>query len=294
MKIDRLIGILSVLLQREKVTAAYLAEKFEVSRRTIVRDIEAINQAGIPVITIQGRDGGIYLAENFTIDRTVLSSAEMKTIISGLQSLDSVSKTGRYRTLMAKLSDGTPGNHIIIDLSGMDKDLISDKIELINSAIENGRKIYFTYYAPSGTSTREIEPYHLIFQWSGWYVWGYCTLREDYRMFKLSRITELKVTDKAETRNVPEYVVDKLSHSEQEIHAKVKFDKSVKWRIVDDFSKRAYEEDADGNIILDYSWSDAPSFYDYILGFGDKAEILSPEEYRKEFAEIVKRVAEKY
>ena len=104
MKIDRLIGILSILLQKEKVTAPYLAEKFEVSRRTINRDIEDICKAGIPLVTTQGTNGGISIAEGYKIDKTLLTSREMQSIITGLKGLDSVSGTRKYRRLMDKLS----------------------------------------------------------------------------------------------------------------------------------------------------------------------------------------------
>ena len=136
MKIDRLIGILSILLQKDKVTAAELAEKFEVSRRTIIRDIEDINMAGIPIATSQGNGGGISIMEGFRIDRTLLSSDEMKAIMTGLNSLDSISGSNRYKQLMNKLSADSDhlvnaDNHIIIDLSMWDKSAVSEKIELI-------------------------------------------------------------------------------------------------------------------------------------------------------------------
>ena len=121
MKIDRLIGILSILLQKDRVTASELAERFEVSRRTIVRDIEDINKAGIPIVSYKGQGGGISVMEGFKMDRTLLSSEDMKAILAGLQSLDSVSGTNRYRMLMDKLSaDNSPlnaGQSIIIDLA---------------------------------------------------------------------------------------------------------------------------------------------------------------------------------
>ena len=177
MRLERLIGILSILLQKDRATTAELAEKFEVSRRTIIRDIDAINMAGIPIASEKGRGGGMYIMSSYKLDRTVLSSEEMKSILAGLQSLDSVSGTNRYKQLMDKLSAGgsnlneNSGN-IIIDLAGWNKSGLSEKIELIKSAMESGETIAFCYYAPSGDSRREIEPYHLIFQWSGWYVWG--------------------------------------------------------------------------------------------------------------------------
>ncbi|MBP1560797.1 MAG: YafY family transcriptional regulator [Oscillospiraceae bacterium] len=300
MKIDRLIGILSILLQKDKVTAAELAERFEVSRRTIARDIEDINKAGIPVVTTQGKGGGISVMDGFRINRTLLSGEDMKAIFAGLQSLDSVSGTNRYRQLMDKLSvensnSMSAGNHIIIDLSSWDKSIVSDKIELIKAAIEQGMKISFTYYSPNGESRREIEPYHIVFQWSSWYVWGYCTARQDWRMFKLTRLTDLKCTsERCGERDVPEYVCDKLLHTKGGIEASVWFDKSVKWRIIDEFGMELPQFDEDGNILLRFTWADVPSFFQYILTFGDKAEIISPSEYRTEFAELLKKISEKY
>ena len=122
MKLDRMIGILTVLLQKEKVTAPWLAEKFEVSRRTINRDIERLCMAGIPIVTTCGAGGGISIMEGYAIDRTLLTSSDMQAVLAGLRSLDSVSGTNRYAQLMEKLlpgaSDLLAGDpHILIDLS---------------------------------------------------------------------------------------------------------------------------------------------------------------------------------
>lgn len=298
MKIDRLIGILSILLQQDKITATELAEKFEVSVRTILRDIDDINRAGIPIITSQGKNGGISIMDGYKIDRTLLSSAEMQDIFSGLKSLDSVSGTNRYRCLMDKLSVSDnlkADNHIIIDLASWDKDSISPRLELINSAIEKKRIITFRYYSPERTELRKIEPYRLVFQWSSWYVWGFCLKRHDYRLFKLMRMTELEIDDEIFVqRDVPEYKCDKLLHTRGEISAKVRFDKSVKWRIVDEFGVESFDEDENGNIILTFTWSDKLSFYSYVLGFRENAEIISPAEYREEFLELLKNITYKY
>lgn len=300
MKIDRLIGILSILLQKEKLTTKELAEKFEVSRRTILRDIEALSMAGIPILSEQGQGGGISIIESYKVDRTVLSSEDMKAILTGLQSLDSVSGTNRYRQLMEKISvDGSAAinvdNHIIIDLSNWDKSAVSDKIELIKTAMEQNEKIAFHYFSPNGESRRMIEPYHLVFQWSNWYVWGYCTQRKDYRMFKLTRMTELALAnEKCADRTVPEYICDKLRHTNGEIEITVKFDDSVKWRIIDEYGMDFLEYDENGEIIVPFTWSDIPAFYQYILSFGDKAEIIEPEKYRQDFAELLKNMQKKY
>ena len=146
MKLDRMIGILSILLQQDKVTAPYLAEKFEVSRRTINRDIEALCMAGIPLVTEPGQKGGVSIMEGFKIDRTLLSTSDMQAILAGLRSLDSVSGTNRYARLMEKLSAGasnilTGDMHILIDLSSWNKASLSPKIELLHDAILSGRKV---------------------------------------------------------------------------------------------------------------------------------------------------------
>ncbi len=260
MKLERLIGILSILLQQDKITALELAEKFEVSVRTILRDIDDISKAGIPITTSQGQGGGISIMDGYKIDRTLLSSSEMQAIFSGLKSLDSVSGTNRYRQLMDKLSVSNTinaDNHIIIDLATWDKNAVSTKIELIKSAMEQKRIITFRYYSPERTEQRDIEPYRLIFQWSSWYVWGFCVKRQDYRLFKLTRITELTKTEEAFVqRDIPEYECDKLRHTKGEISAIVRFDKSAKWRIVDEFGTENFTEDENGNVILTFTWSD--------------------------------------
>lgn len=297
MKIDRLIAILSILLQRDKITAAELAEKFEVSRRTISRDIDNLCKAGIPVSAVQGRGGGISIMDGYKIDRTLLTDSDMRAILSGLQGLDSVSGTNSYQTLMEKLSAGNTvsDNNIIIDLSYWDKSAVDSKIELIKSAVENNKKIVFDYHSPQGETHRKIEPYRIVFQWSSWYVWGFCNDRQDYRMFKLTRMTNLRCTEeKCEPRSVPQYKCNKLRHTEGGAECTVIFSADVKWRLIDEFGAEKLEENKDGSIIMTFSWEDVPAFYRYILTFGNSAEILEPAEYKKGFAEFLKSILVKY
>ena len=198
MKIDRLIGILSILLQQKNVTAPMLAERFEVSTRTIERDIDALDRAGIPIVTKQGAQGGISIMENYKISKTLLTNSEMQDILAGLRGLDSVNGTNQYKQLMEKLSAGSSdflcGNQsVLIDLSSWYKDSLAPKIRLIRDAIDARLELQFQYFAPNGQSRRTIEPYYLIFRWSSWYVWGWCKTREDFRLFKLNRIEQLSV-----------------------------------------------------------------------------------------------------
>ena len=153
MKMELLIGMLSILLQRGKVTAPDLAEQFEVSRRTIQRDIESLCRAGIPIAATQGSGGGISIMEGYRVDRTVLTAPEMQAILAGLRSLDSVSGTRRYAQLMEKLSAGTgglvPGGaHMLIDLASWYKSSLPPKSERIQGAMEQHHTIRFTYLSP--------------------------------------------------------------------------------------------------------------------------------------------------
>lgn len=142
MKTDRLLGILTVLLRQDKTTAKELAEKFEVSKRTVARDVQALSLAGFPVVTEQGAGGGISLMEGFTLDRTLLTGKELRAVLTGLKSLDSVSGDNKYRTLMQKLGASAPetlaaGEHVLIDLSSYYKQSLAPKISLLQAAMEN-------------------------------------------------------------------------------------------------------------------------------------------------------------
>lgn len=296
MKIDRLIGILSILLQKEKVTAPYLAEKFEVSRRTINRDIEDICKAGIPLVTTQGPNGGIAIMDGYRIDRTVLTSSEMQSILTGLKSLDSVAGTNRYQQLMDKLAMGnssilTSNSHILIDLSSWYKSLLAPKIELIQTAIDAKEYIVFRYFGPSGESTRKLEPYLLVFQWSSWYVWGYCTDREDYRLFKLNRMLELKALDERfEERKIPEYDMSPEKAFPPRLAVTVVCEADMKWRLIEEYGADSFNEQEDGKLVFRSRFSDRGSLFGWMLSMGDRAVLTEPEDLREEFASVTEKI----
>jgi len=300
MKIDRLIGILSILLQKEKVTATWLAEKFEVSRRTINRDIEALCKAGIPLTTAQGRGGGISVMEDYRLDRTLLTSADMQAILTGLKSLDSISQTNRYRQLMDKLHiEASPlmpaGSHILINLVSWYRSSLPPKIELIREAAECHEIIRFTYFSPGRETQREIEPYLLVFQWSAWYVWGYCLSRQDYRLFKLNRIQSLTRTGQCFVpRETPEYDASPDKAFPNTLTASVRFKPTAKWRLVEEYGLDSFSEEPDGTLLFSGSFFDRESLFVWLLGFGEQAELLTPEPLRAEFLSLLKRTAEPY
>lgn len=294
MKIDRLIGILSILLQKEKTTAPELAERFEVSRRTINRDIEDLCKAGIPIRTARGTGGGISIMDGYRMDRTILTSKDMQMILAGLRSLDSVSGSRYYGQLMEKIQTGSSEfisgrDSMLIDLSSWYKDSLAPKIEVIQSAIENRHLLEFNYYAPSGESIRTIEPYFLVFQWSSWYVWGWCLNREAYRLFKLNRMDRAAEIDrKFVCRDVPMPDLSNEKIFPGGIKVKVLFTPDMKWRLVEEFGPHCFTEADDGRLLFTADYMDMDNLVTWLLTFGAKAEVLEPVGAR----DIIRRNAE--
>lgn len=296
MKTDRLIGILSVLLQQEKCTAPELAEKFEVSRRTTNRDIETLCRAGIPIRTTQGAGGGISIMEGYRMDRTLLTSKDMKMIMAGLRSLDSVSGSSYYGQLMEKLkvgaSDFVSGrDSVLIDLSSWYKESLLPKISLIQDAVEERKKIVFHYFAPGGDSIREIEPYYLIFKWSSWYVWGWCMKREDFRLFKLNRLEDLrKMKEEFEPRQVPLPDLSNERIFPANIRVKVLFEPEMKWRLIEEFGPQCFEKQEDGRLLFQMDYTDEDTLLGWLLTFGAKAEVLEPKIVKEKLLETAEKV----
>lgn len=300
MKIDRLIGILSILLQKEVVTAPYLAEHFEVSRRTINRDIEDLCKAGIPIVTRQGNCGGISIMPNYKMDRTVFSVTEMQDILAGLRSLDSVNGTNRYGQLMEKLSVGssdfmTGNQSILIDLSSWYKDSFAAKIEMIRAAIDGRRELEFLYFSPREESRRRIEAYYLIFRWSSWYVWGWCNKRKDFRLFKLNRMEELHLRENCfEKRKVPMPNLNNEKIFPGGIQVKAVFEAACKWRLVEEFGRGCFEELEDGKLLFHAEYTNKENLIRWLLTFGANVRLLEPEELREEIKEMIENMRKNY
>lgn len=288
MKTDRLIGILSILLQKDTVTAPYLAEHFEVSRRTINRDIESLCKAGIPIATRQGNHGGISIMDGYKIDRTILTTTEMQDILAGLRSLDSINGTHRYGQLMEKLltgaSDFMSGNQsVLIDLSSWYKDTLAPKIELFRNAIDSCTEVRFIYYSPNGQSTRTIEPYFLIFRWSSWYVWGWCKTRSDYRLFKLNRMTDLQIVNRFDKRSsIPLPNLKNEQIFPGGIKIKALFNPDCKWRLIEEFGIDCFEEQPDGKLLFHADYTNKENLITWLLTFRNQVVLLEPESLKNE------------
>lgn len=309
MKFERLIAILVMLLRKERVQAKELAEKFGVSVRTILRDVEAINLAGIPIVTYQGAKGGIGIAEGYRLDRSVLTEDEMAAIITTLKGVSGTLPDSKHEVLMEKIKSILPAlqlqnlnskvNQLIIDLSpwGGNQNL-REKIGDIRKAIENLSEIYFTYLDAAGKRTsRKVEPYSLILKGQKWYLYAWCKCRQDFRLFKLSRVKELTVLP---TFYQPrELSLDQLSWErewkkpENMVSLELSFEKEMESIVDECFGEGAVKKE-DGRIMVAISLPENNWLYGFLLSFGVGVEVISPPHLRRRLAEIAEGIAKKY
>ncbi len=300
MKIDRLLGIVMILLQKEKVTAPYLAEKFEVSRRTINRDIEDLCKAGIPVVTIQGGNGGISIADGYRIDKSVLTYEEMEYVVTALRGMDSITpKLGTEQLLnkflLKKEHVVSVRDSIIINLSSHYKDELTGKIALIKEAILNNQLISFRYYSSKGVSLRRIEPYYLTFQWASWYVFGYCQERQDFRLFKLNRLWELKnIEEIFQPREISDENKEFDRYFQEVISITLLFDVDVKYRLIDEYGTECFTVQEDGRLLFRTGFANKDYMLSWILSFGDKVEVVNPKGLKQEIKKIAENILRHY
>lgn len=284
MKIERLIGIIMILLQQDKITAPQLAERFEVSRRTINRDIEDICKAGIPLVTAQGYDGGISILNSYRVDKSFFTQEELQAILTGLTGIDSISKVSYLAKLIEKLSSKEnhviAENAIIIDLASHYQEPLMYKIAEIKKAIFMKHIISFCYYYDKGEYYRCIEPYCLLFKWSSWYVFGYCLEKNSYRLFKLNRLGDLSMLEEtffAREISEKEFDFDDYFRTST-IHLKAVFTESEKYRLIEEYGIGCYMPYKDNKLLLERDFASYKNMQEWVFSFGDKVEIIEPEE----------------
>ncbi len=303
MKVDRLLGIVTLLLQKKRIKARDLADYFEVSLRTIYRDIEDINLSGIPIIAYPGANGGVSIAEGFTLDKTVLTREEMGNIVRGLKSLDSVISEPQIKKLLDKFPQ-EPDRYIVfnddimIDLASHYKTSLALKISQLRKAIRYRRVVEFDYYSKNGQTKREFEPYFVTFKWAAWYVFGYCRLRGDFRLFKLNRMTELTLTEiNFEPREVTEQQLDLeafyLAPGKRQ-YASLLLHRSLEYVMVDQYGPESYEVVDEDHILAKWDYIDQHEMVKIILSLGGGARVLAPQELADAVREEAERILEQY
>lgn len=298
MKIDRLFGIITTLQQQKFVTAPYLAEKFEVSRRTINRDIEDICKAGIPIVTTQGANGGISIMEGYVLDMTVFTEQELSAIFAGLKSLDSVSNSAYAEKLSQKIGGSSAislSDNMVIDLASFYKDDLAAKIDTIKVAIRQSKCLTFHYCYDRGEADKCIEPYLIVFRWSDWYVFGFCKERQDFRMYKLRRLWNLKITaDSFQKREIPEEKRRFGTHMTDDYVITAVYDSAVKYRLVEEYGHNSFTEQEDGSLYTEWGFTRPERAVEWFLSFGDKVKVLGPPEMVERMKQALNQIQNLY
>ncbi len=296
MKIDRLVSIIMILLNKERIGAQELAEMFEVSPRTIYRDIESINMAGIPIRSTTGVGGGFEIMQNYKIEKNVFSSADLSAILMGLSSLTDMVRGDELISALAKVKSFIPNdrakdieirsNQVRIDLSAwIGNNNVQQYLGIIKTALQESRLLSFEYVAHHGKKTvRIVEPYQLVFKNSHWYFQGYCYERNDFRLFRLSRIANLHMKEeKFVPRDFQKAIFDSREIFEtMTVRIKLRIHESVMDRVLDYCSYDHFLPADDEHYLVDFPFIENDYNYDILLSFGSKCECLEPPHIREE------------
>lgn len=298
MQINRLFEIVYLLLDKKQMTAKELAEHFEVSMRTVYRDVETLSSAGIPIYMSKGKGGGISLLPGFVLNKTVITEEERADILSSLKAVQAVSVTDGGTALgkLAGLFGAQDVDWIEVDFGLWgDGEKENGLFEPLKSAILEKRVVHFSY-AATGSELRErtVEPLKLVFKASNWYLYAYCRLREDYRFFKLKRMRDVVVTQEHHERWVPKKVLQNENSYREGEYVKVllKFDKQAAFRAMDDFPE--YEVQSDGSVLVGGEYMKGEWITDIVIGYGEHCEVIRPQWLRDEVEEKLRRMVERY
>ncbi|MDE5908461.1 MAG: YafY family transcriptional regulator [Lachnospiraceae bacterium] len=295
MQESRLFKIMYHLLAKGQATAPELAEKFEVSVRTIYRDIDALSSAGIPVYTETGRNGGIYLMQDFVLDKAVLSKEEKDEILAALQSVNVARNTGSS-DILQKLSavfSFHSENWLEVDFSRWgNKEYDNEKFELLKSAVIYHKSVRIRYADTYETiSERVIQPLKLCFKAKAWYLKAFCTHRQDYRIFKLNRILSLEVLDQVFSGRV---FPDKEEGREEKYHQiTLFFPKEMAYRVYDEFEEAQVKRQENGDLIVCAKMPEDAWLTGFLLSFGPQVEVLEPVYLKETLAEQARLIYEK-
>lgn len=303
MKIDRLVSIIMVLLDKRRIGAQELADIFEVSPRTIYRDIDAINMAGIPVRSIPGLGGGFEVMPEYKMDKKVFSADDLAALLMGLSSLSNMIRGDELIHAAAKVRSFIPADRakdielkvdqICIDLRPwIGNGNIQLYLEMIRTALQDSRLLTFVYVAHHGNKTaRAVEPYQLVLKGSHWYLQGYCRERNDFRLFRLSRMSNLQIQEEVFTPRdyqKPQLEFDDIWETMQ-IKIKIRIHKSILDRVLDFCPYEKFLPDGEEHYLVDFPFIENEYYYDMLLSFGNKCECLEPLRVR---AEIMRRIHE--
>lgn len=311
MKIDRLLGILNVLANADRITIQELAERFEVSKRTIFRDLDTLDESGVPIVTYSGIGGGVAIIDGYKIKNNILSKNDIKNVFIGLNGLKSIDESDDLTNLMAKLipeeiNTVFSESDYVIDLSSWFKDSITqEKVAVLHKAIKNRNCINIEYISKSSHSSRIVEPHKLVFKQSYWYLYAFCEDRQEFRLFKINRIVNLKIMN--ESFNCKE--VERIDFrndfssglfSSQDLTSLfeviLEYDALNEFflteRIDAKFFHRGSSSKEKGQII--FSASDLEWTTNLVFSLQDKVKVIAPVELKEAIKIRIKRIYELY
>lgn len=292
---SRLFKILYYLLDKGSATAPELAAKFEVSPRTIYRDVEVLSGTGIPIYTEPGRNGGIGLLGDFIIDRALLSEQEKKEILTALQTLSATgySSDGEMLTKLSALFHVDMGNWLEVDFSrwgNFSGD--NTKFEHLKNALIQHKEIKIVYEnTRSERSERIVQPLKLSYQSKSWYLKAFCLQKQDFRIFKLNRITALDILPQT-------FVPRPFPESEEYLQPDcpqitLLFSREIAYRVYDEFDTAQIEKQKNGDFIAHARMPVDSWLIGYLLSFGTQVEVLEPAFVKEQLALQAKKIYEK-
>lgn len=300
MQINRLFEMVYILLNKKTATAKELAGHFEVSTRTIYRDIDTLSAAGIPVYTNKGKGGGISLLGDFVLNKSVLSAEEQSEILISLQSMKAVIFPDIEPVLnkMSLFFNRAETNWIEVDFSrwGSERDE-RDKFGMLKNAIINNRVIGFDYFSSYGEKTsRIVEPLKLVFKSQGWYLLGFCRFKNSFRIFKISRIKNLELNNEIFVRQSSSETIDltEAPVSSLLITITLRIDAKMAYRVYDEFPEKGIIHNEDGSFNVKITLPEDEWIYGYILSFGPYAEVLEPGYLREKMAQKLLKICRHY
>lgn len=296
MQESRLFKIVYYLLDKGQATAPELAEKFEVSVRTIYRDLDALSGAGIPVYAEAGRNGGIHLMNDFVLNKAVFSSEEKQEILTALQSMNFTKNINSSQTLqkLSAVFHLHSENWLEVDFSRWgNKDTDNKKFELLKAAVIQQKCVKITYANSSGTmSERIVHPLILSYKSMSWYLKAFCTKKQEYRIFKLTRITDLEVlTDGFRRSSFPE-LDEPLCQTSHAII--LRFPQDMAYRVYDEFDKTQVSRQDNGDLMVSVEMPEDDWLIGYLLSFGAQVDIIKPAYLKEIVAQQAKKIYEKY
>ena len=304
MKLDRLVSIIMILLDKKRIGAAELAELFEVSPRTIYRDIDTINMAGIPVCSTCGVGGGFEIMQKYKLDKNVFSADDITSILIGLRSLSNTMHGNELIGAIAKIKSFIPTenakdieirtNQIYVDLSPwtFNRNVMTN-LELIKKALQEDKLLAFEYSAHHANKTsRTVEPYQLVLKNSHWYLQSYCLKRSDYRLFKLSRISNLNIQDETFLpRNYEKPILEFFDILETlQTKIKLRIHQDVVDSVLDYCAIEDFNSDGSEHFIIDFPFIENDYYFDVLLSFGNKCECLSPPDIRAKLKDKIENL----